>query len=118
MKNLDLKKSNLNSILRYGTYKINKGDESYSYFKTEYNDIEKDFDGNFLVSGKKYSYLKELLEDIKNFLATFQGNCFMVSKSSEAHTYFMEEYGRKNLSEDGYGNLIFPEVNYYSTKKR
>ncbi len=108
MKNLDLRESNLKEkIFRYGTYKISRGDESYSYFQSEFKDIEKDSDGNYYIVKKEENHFKGLLEDIKNFLLSDQ-EVYFVPKSSEARMYFVQEYGRRGYSEDNYGNILFP----------
>ena len=69
---------------------------------------EEDKKVNYLIPVKASS-VKERRENKRHVVT--------VRRTSEAYGFFANEYRGNRLSEDGFGNILVPESDYYATHK-
>ena len=98
------------------TYTISKFSNSFSFFNSEFKDLNYDLEGNILLTvhkEKSENSIHKVLNSIKEYFGN-NDHSVGVSMASEGYMYFSSEYS--NLSKDANHNIIVPVDEYPKVK--
>ena len=100
------------SEIRSNSFRINRGNESYNYFKNEFIGLPRDNDNNLIYSSgeiiresRSGIFINNLKVFFNNFIRSRES--YIVSRTSDSYMYFESEY-RNNICRDINNNIIVP----------